>query len=81
MNTQRSISRAPVLVEVIEGKRYFWCTCDLSITQPFCDGSHQDSNLKPLVFLATQTTNVRFCRCKQTASPPLCDGTHKHLNT
>ncbi|MFM8938782.1 MAG: CDGSH iron-sulfur domain-containing protein, partial [Phenylobacterium sp.] len=32
--------KAPIPVEVEAGKAYFWCTCGLSKTQPFCDGAH-----------------------------------------
>ena len=27
----------PIGVNVLEGKSYFWCTCGLSVKQPFCD--------------------------------------------
>ena len=32
---------APIGVDVVEGKAYFWCTCGKSSKQPFCDGSHK----------------------------------------
>lgn len=31
---------APLPLEVEAGKRYFWCACGKSKTQPLCDGSH-----------------------------------------
>ena len=31
------------VVEVQEGKKYFWCACGLSQKQPFCDGSHKST--------------------------------------
>ena len=33
--------KAPYMVEVEEGKTYFWCSCGQSDNQPFCDGSHK----------------------------------------
>ena len=32
--------KAPMPVDVEEGKTYFWCACGKSAKQPFCDGSH-----------------------------------------
>ena len=37
----------PVAVEVEEGKMYWWCTCGRSGNQPFCDGSHKDTDFIP----------------------------------
>ena len=30
----------PYVVDVEEGKNYYWCQCGKSMKQPFCDGSH-----------------------------------------
>ena len=38
----------PIKVELEAGKNYFWCLCGLSLSQPFCDGSHAGTNIKPL---------------------------------
>lgn len=70
-------SDTPFAVEVEEGKKYAWCACGKSETQPFCDGSHQGSELSPVRFTATESKKVFFCGCKLTASQPLCDGSHK----
>ncbi len=66
--------------EVKAGSRYLWCSCGLSKTQPFCDGSHVDTPLKPVLFKATQDEDVIFCGCKQTGTPPFCDGAHNNLD-
>jgi CDGSH iron-sulfur domain-containing protein 3 len=40
--------RTPIAVEVDAGKSYWWCACGLSMTQPFCDGSHKDTGFTPV---------------------------------
>ena len=66
----------PIGVNVLEGKTYFWCTCGKSIKQPFCDGSHKDTEFKPLSYKADQSKKVFFCTCKLTNDQPMCDGSH-----
>lgn len=65
--------------EVKAGKRYFWCSCGLSKTQPFCDGSHQGTEFQPVAFTAERDEDVIFCGCKHTATAPFCDGAHSNL--
>ena len=31
--------KAPYVVDVEEGKTYYWCSCGHSKKQPFCDGA------------------------------------------
>ncbi len=71
--------KAPIPVEVEEGKNYFWCACGRSAAQPFCDGSHEGTDIKPMKWTAPETKRVFFCCCKQTAGQPLCDGSHNQL--
>jgi len=66
-------------VDVTEGKSYWWCACDKSQSQPFCDGSHKDTEFTPIEYRAQSTTTVYFCGCKHTADQPTCDGTHSTL--
>ena len=67
---------APIGVNVLEGKSYYWCTCGKSSKQPFCDGSHKGSDFTPLQYKADQSKKVFFCTCKLTKDQPLCDGSH-----
>ena len=76
MKKGKRAGESPVGIDVIEGKSYSWCTCGLSIKQPFCDGSHKRTNFAPFKFLADQSKKVFFCTCKQTNDQPLCDGSH-----
>ena len=71
--------KSPYAVEVETGKKYAWCACGLSASQPFCDGSHKGSGIVPNVFTAAETETVYLCGCKQTKNGPLCDGTHNDL--
>ncbi|MDC1212281.1 CDGSH iron-sulfur domain-containing protein [Pelagibacteraceae bacterium] len=67
---------APIGVDVVEGKSYYWCTCGKSSKQPFCDGSHKGSEFGPLTWKADQSKKVFFCTCKATKDQPMCDGSH-----
>jgi CDGSH-type Zn-finger protein len=78
-DTAKIAQKGPFGVEVEEGKRYFWCACGRSQTQPFCDGSHEVTDLRPVPFRAEKTGKVWLCGCKQTGNRPFCDGTHKTL--
>ncbi len=71
--------KSPYPVEVEAGKAYFWCACGKSSKQPFCDGSHQDTEFLPVKFEATESKKLFFCGCKRSATQPLCDGSHNAL--
>jgi CDGSH-type Zn-finger protein len=71
--------KEPIAVEVEAGKDYWWCSCGKSATQPFCDGSHADTEFTPVQYTASESTTVYFCTCKQTKNQPLCDGSHSNL--
>jgi mannose-6-phosphate isomerase-like protein (cupin superfamily)/CDGSH-type Zn-finger protein len=65
--------------EVKAGRRYLWCSCGRSATQPFCDGSHAGTAFQPIAFKAERDEDVIFCGCKHTATGPFCDGAHSNL--
>ena len=67
---------APYPVEVEAGKSYFWCACGKSASQPFCDGSHQGTDILPQKFTADESKKIYFCGCKKTANSPMCYGSH-----
>ena len=70
-------SDKPFVVEVEVGKSYYWCACGISNTQPFCDGSHADTEFSHVQYDATESTTIYLCGCKLTKNQPLCDGSHK----
>ncbi len=69
----------PVKVELEEGKSYFWCSCGKSKNQPFCDGSHAGTEMKPQKFTAEKSGDAFLCQCKASANAPFCDGTHARM--
>lgn len=71
--------KSPYAVELEEGRNYAWCRCGRSQKQPFCDGSHKDTGIDPLVFKAEKSGTHYLCGCKQTKDEPFCDGTHNKL--
>lgn len=73
------VQKSPYAVEVEAGKKYWWCSCGRSQKQPYCDGSHKDTGLTPLLYTAEKTGKVYLCGCKSTAKKPFCDGTHGRL--
>ena len=79
MSSPIRASGTPYEVEVEAGQSYFWCACGRSKTQPFCDGSHKDTDFTPVKYEAIESKNVFFCGCKSTESQPMCDGSHKNI--
>lgn len=71
--------KSPFPVDVQAGRKYAWCACGRSQTQPFCDGSHKGTEINPIVFTADRTETLYLCGCKHTREQPLCDGTHETL--
>lgn len=81
----------PIMVNVVPGKIYSWCTCGLTEKHPFCDGTHkciapvineQGETVLPYRSLKVEfekEEEVWFCQCRQTKTPPFCDGTHNTL--
>ena len=48
MNEKGKIAQSGnYVVEVEEGKTYYWCQCGESSNQPFCDGSHKGTEFIP----------------------------------
>ncbi|PFG58074.1 glutamate synthase domain-containing protein 2 [Vibrio sp. ES.051] len=70
----------PVRVDLTEGQEYYFCRCGRSKKQPYCDGSHAGTGLKPMSFVAEKDEEAYLCQCKHTANAPFCDGTHKRFS-
>ncbi|MDP6953049.1 MAG: CDGSH iron-sulfur domain-containing protein [Alphaproteobacteria bacterium] len=59
------------------GKSYAWCACGRSAKQPFCDGTHKETDIKPIVWKAVKDETMWLCGCKHTGMAPECDGSHE----
>ncbi len=67
-------------VRELEPGNHFWCSCGLSASQPFCDGSHKGTGLGPVkIAIGDAPKSVALCNCKQSKNPPYCDGSHSRL--
>ena len=51
----KKAGESAIVVEVEKNKSYFWCSCGLSSKQPFCDGSHKNTEFSPVKFMANET--------------------------
>ena len=70
--------KSPYPVELEPGT-YWWCACGRSQRQPFCDGSHKETEFTPVEFTVDEKKTVWLCGCKRTGRAPYCDGTHKTI--
>lgn len=65
---------SPYIVMVEEGRRYRWCSCGLSKTQPWCDDSHVGTGFEPIEFEAPISGEFYMCGCKRSDNKPYCFG-------
>lgn len=79
MSDPKIASKTPYGVDVEAGRNYSWCACGLSAKQPFCDGSHTSTDIRPVLYQAKESKKVFFCGCKRTKKIALCDGSHNSL--
>ena len=81
MNNSSDIKQSfkPIEVKLEAGKDYYWCTCGRSKSQPFCDGSHKNTEFTPKKFSVDESKTAWLCTCKKTGNAPFCDGTHLKL--
>ncbi len=68
----------PIIKEEKAGMIY-WCACGLSTNQPYCDGSHKDTDMEPKVVMIKEDRRVAWCACKQSKDGAFCDGAHRYI--
>jgi CDGSH iron-sulfur domain-containing protein 3 len=78
MSEPKIAQKSPYVLEVEPGK-YAWCACGLSSNQPYCDGSHKTTDIRPIIETVADKKKVAWCGCKHSGNKPMCDGSHKHL--
>jgi len=66
----------PFNVMLLANKPYMWCSCGLSETQPYCDGSHNGTDFLPTRIICDEASYLKLCGCKKTNNPPYCDNSH-----
>jgi CDGSH-type Zn-finger protein len=78
-NLPNIVQKAPFKFNVEAGKNYYYCSCGLSNSQPFCDGSHKGTGLKSIPFKSEESKMIYFCGCKHGKNGALCDGSHNKI--
>ncbi len=70
--------KSPFVMELETGN-YWWCQCGRSKNQPFCDGTHKGTDIRPVQFTIDEKKKYALCGCKHTKNNPFCDGEHKRI--
>ena len=70
----------PTTVSLTAGEEKYWCACGRSENQPFCDGSHAETEFSPIAFTPDEDGEAALCVCKRTGNPPYCDGSHAQFD-
>jgi CDGSH iron-sulfur domain-containing protein 3 len=76
MKEKKRLIKNPQVMDMKPG-RYAWCACGESQKIPFCDGSHGDTGLYPVIEILTEAKKVTWCTCQRTSQRPYCDGSHR----
>ena len=79
MDLPKIVSKSPSKVNVKNDRRYAWCSCGLSMKDPYCDGSHKGTGFKPVIIKENEERTIFLCSCKKTTNSPYCDGTHNSI--
>jgi len=75
---QSYVKKAPLKTTLQPGK-YLYCACGKSADNPFCNGSHHGTGMKPVFFEIQKERKISLCTCKQTKTPPYCDNSHEKM--
>ena len=64
-----------------QGKVYSWCSCGISLANPWCDGlcNAVVTRNRPVVFNVSESGYYKLCNCKFSANAPFCNGTHRKM--
>ncbi len=67
---------APHIKELKAGESVYICQCGKTNNAPYCDGSHQGTEVTPLAHTPDQDGPIFVCGCGKSANKPWCDGSH-----
>jgi CDGSH-type Zn-finger protein len=74
-----NIAQKAPIIEDVSPSTVWWCACGLSKNQPYCDGSHKETEFVPTKVEIPESKKVAWCACKHSSNAPYCDGSHKNL--
>lgn len=78
MSEKKVPQKSPYVLELEPGT-YAWCSCGHSSNQPYCDGSHKPTDMRPIIEKIEEKKKVAWCGCKHSGKGAYCDGSHKNL--
>ena len=67
----------PIKVTLDAGVKFAYCTCGLSETMPYCNGTHRGTEFKPIKWTPATNEELWLCRCGKSKNKPHCDGSHQ----
>ena len=62
-----------------QGRVYWYCTCGISATNPWCDFmcNRLTTRNRPIYFNVNESGYYKICNCKMSANAPFCNNTHR----
>ena len=60
----------PTIVHQVS-KSVAYCRCTRTKNPPFCDGSHEGTNMQPHILEFNEPTTIAICRCWRSKDHPL----------
>jgi len=76
MDQPISAGKSPIVQDCQPGT-YYWCACGKSANQPFCDGKHAGTSLRPIQVVLDTASKIAWCTCKKSKNGARCDGSHR----
>lgn len=77
---QSYVTNEPLKTTLAPGN-YLYCACGKSADNPFCNGSHHGTGVKPVFFEVKKERKMSLCTCKMTKTPPYCDLSHEGMES